>query len=122
MLARDDALRALASEPFDVLVIGGGITGAGVALDAATNGTAQWTETRNGANTVQVNNGLFSVFLGSVTGIPTSILNTPLWLGVQVGSDPEMTPREQLGAVTNARTADTLGGWSRFTGYFAPHR
>src|SRR5919202_919789 len=38
MLARDDALRALASEPFDVLVIGGGITGAGVALDAATRG------------------------------------------------------------------------------------
>ncbi|HYM59229.1 MAG TPA: glycerol-3-phosphate dehydrogenase/oxidase, partial [Solirubrobacteraceae bacterium] len=29
---------ALAAEPFDVLVIGGGITGAGVALDAATRG------------------------------------------------------------------------------------
>ena len=32
---RDDALRRLADEEFDVLVIGGGITGAGVALDAA---------------------------------------------------------------------------------------
>jgi glycerol-3-phosphate dehydrogenase len=38
MLARDDALAALAGEPFDVLVIGGGITGAGVALDAASRG------------------------------------------------------------------------------------
>jgi glycerol-3-phosphate dehydrogenase len=38
MLARDDALAALAEEPFDVLVIGGGITGAGVALDAASRG------------------------------------------------------------------------------------
>src|SRR5215218_5208072 len=38
MLARADAVAALASEPFDVLVIGGGITGAGVALDAATRG------------------------------------------------------------------------------------
>ena len=38
MLARDDALAALAAEPFDVLVIGGGITGAGVALDAASRG------------------------------------------------------------------------------------
>jgi len=38
MLARDDALAALADEPFDVLVIGGGITGAGVALDAASRG------------------------------------------------------------------------------------
>src|SRR5215218_6531248 len=38
MLARADAIRALDGEPFDVLVIGGGITGAGVALDAATRG------------------------------------------------------------------------------------
>jgi len=38
MLTRDDAIRALDGEPFDVLVIGGGITGAGVALDAATRG------------------------------------------------------------------------------------
>ena len=32
------ALRRLAEEPFDVLVVGGGITGAGVALDAASRG------------------------------------------------------------------------------------
>src|SRR3954451_21853824 len=38
MLSRPDAVKALAGEPFDVLVIGGGITGAGVALDAATRG------------------------------------------------------------------------------------
>jgi glycerol-3-phosphate dehydrogenase len=38
MLARADALSALADEEFDVLVIGGGITGAGVALDAASRG------------------------------------------------------------------------------------
>ncbi|MGO8873199.1 MAG: FAD-dependent oxidoreductase [Acidimicrobiales bacterium] len=35
---RDDALGRLATEQFDVLVIGGGITGAGVALDAASRG------------------------------------------------------------------------------------
>jgi glycerol-3-phosphate dehydrogenase len=35
---RDDALRRLADETFDVLVIGGGVTGAGVALDAASRG------------------------------------------------------------------------------------
>jgi glycerol-3-phosphate dehydrogenase len=38
VLPRADAVDTLASEPFDVLVIGGGITGAGVALDAATRG------------------------------------------------------------------------------------
>src|SRR5579871_1599563 len=35
---RADALRRLADETFDVLVIGGGVTGAGVALDAASRG------------------------------------------------------------------------------------
>jgi glycerol-3-phosphate dehydrogenase len=38
MLPRDRAIEALQSEVFDVLVIGGGITGAGVALDAASRG------------------------------------------------------------------------------------
>jgi glycerol-3-phosphate dehydrogenase len=35
---REDALRRLADDPFDVLVVGGGITGVGVALDAASRG------------------------------------------------------------------------------------
>ncbi len=35
---RDEALATLASQTFDVLVVGGGITGAGVALDAASRG------------------------------------------------------------------------------------
>jgi len=38
VIARDDAIATLASESFDVVVIGGGITGAGVALDAASRG------------------------------------------------------------------------------------
>jgi glycerol-3-phosphate dehydrogenase len=38
MMNRADALTALSEERFDVVVIGGGITGAGVALDAATRG------------------------------------------------------------------------------------
>ncbi|MEY2441219.1 MAG: glycerol-3-phosphate dehydrogenase, partial [bacterium] len=38
MIARADALEALASETFDLVVVGGGITGAGVAFDAATRG------------------------------------------------------------------------------------
>ncbi len=38
MLERDKALAALAGEQFDIAVIGGGITGAGVALDATSRG------------------------------------------------------------------------------------
>src|SRR6476661_2610719 len=38
MLTREDAREAVREERFDVVVIGGGITGAGVALDAASRG------------------------------------------------------------------------------------
>ncbi len=38
MLARDRAIETLAGERFELVVIGGGITGAGVALDAASRG------------------------------------------------------------------------------------
>jgi glycerol-3-phosphate dehydrogenase len=36
--SRSDSLRAIQDESFDLLIIGGGITGAGIALDAATRG------------------------------------------------------------------------------------
>jgi glycerol-3-phosphate dehydrogenase len=35
---RDGAIAQLASESFDILVIGGGVTGVGAALDAASRG------------------------------------------------------------------------------------
>ena len=38
MISRADALATFERERFDVVVIGGGITGAGVALDAASRG------------------------------------------------------------------------------------
>jgi glycerol-3-phosphate dehydrogenase len=38
MIERSQAVAALAEDEFDVVVVGGGITGAGVALDAATRG------------------------------------------------------------------------------------
>jgi glycerol-3-phosphate dehydrogenase len=38
MIERSQALQALARDEFDVVVVGGGITGAGVALDAASRG------------------------------------------------------------------------------------
>jgi glycerol-3-phosphate dehydrogenase len=38
VIPRADAIAALRSDPFDVVVVGGGITGAGVALDAASRG------------------------------------------------------------------------------------
>lgn len=63
-------------------------------------GTALWTEAHTGGNAVPVSNGLFNVLLGSLTPIPSSVWNnSAVYLGVKVGSDPEMTPRELVGAV-----------------------
>ena len=36
--SRDDQIKSLQSESFDVLIVGGGATGAGCALDAVTRG------------------------------------------------------------------------------------
>jgi hypothetical protein len=53
-------------------------------------GTAQWTE--NGAQVV-VKDGIYSVLLGQVISIPDSVFDGNVkYLGVKVGSDPEMRP------------------------------
>lgn len=73
-------------------------------------GTALWTESWTGGNTVSVTAGLFTVLLGSLSPIPQSVItaNSSLWLGVTVGSDAEMTPRVQLGSVPFAIQALTV--------------
>jgi hypothetical protein len=81
--------------------------------DVATGGTALWTETQP---SVSVANGLFSVLLGSVTALSPSNFSGPdRWLGVQVGADPEMTPRQRIASVAYAlRTPDftpVFGSW-----------
>jgi YVTN family beta-propeller protein len=75
----------------------------------SSGGTAFWTESRN----ITPANGIYSHQLGSVTPFPADIFaNDSLWLGVKVGSDPEMTPREQLTSTPFAfrsGTADSVG-------------
>jgi hypothetical protein len=72
----------------------------------STGGTALWTETQG---SVSVSNGLFSVLLGSVTPLtPSEFSGTDRWLGVTVGGDPEMTPRQRIASVPYAlRTPPT---------------
>jgi hypothetical protein len=72
---------------------------------APTGGTALWTEAHTGANAVPVSNGLFNVLLGSLTPIPASVWsNANVYLGVQVGGDAEMSPREIIGSVPTAHS------------------
>jgi hypothetical protein len=69
---------------------------------AAEGGSAIYQETNN----VVVNNGLFNILLGSVTPIPSSLFNNDqLFLGITVGSDAEMTPRQQIASVAFAQRA-----------------
>lgn len=73
----------------------------------STGGTALWADTQLN---VPVTNGLFSVQLGPV---PHDLFSEPQrWLGIIVGTDPELSPRTALGASAYAYhtlRADTAG-------------
>lgn len=78
----------------------------------AAGGSALHTETING---VVVRDGGFNVVLGDTTAIPATVFaDAPRFIGVQVGTDPEMVPRQRLHPVpwaqqaTNAVNATTL--------------
>jgi len=60
---------------------------------------------------VPVEDGLFSVLLGSRSGgIPVDILasHSTLWLGITVDGDSEMTPREQIASAPYAIIASSV--------------
>lgn len=76
--------------------------------DVETGGVSLWTETHFAADgeAVTVSKGIFNVLIGSGTPDPanTGNLSSVLtgedrWLAVQIGSDPEMTPRQQITSV-----------------------
>jgi len=72
---------------------------------SASGGTALWEETHSG---VSVESGVYSVKLGSgTTPIPNIFDGSIRYLGIQVGSDPEMTPRFALLSVPYAFRAAT---------------
>lgn len=90
---------------------GNPITNAGLGMsfriyNTTTGGSALWTETYSG---VPVNNGLFHVLLGSTNPLPASLFtsNDTLYLGITVGADSEMTPREQLASAPYAMQANS---------------
>ena len=71
--------------------------------DVATGGATLYTETQ----TVTVTNGVFNVQIGSVTALSLPF-DVSYWLGVTVGTDPEMSPRQPVAASAYAiRSAST---------------
>lgn len=74
--------------------------------DVLTVTTSLWSEAYTGENAIPVQEGEFTVHLGSINPISNTVWqNSPLYLGIRVGNDPEMTPRESLAAVPWAMTA-----------------
>ena len=59
--------------------------------DAPAAPTALYSETQS----VSVNNGIYVVAIGAVTAL-TLPFDVPYYLGIKVGADPEMTPRQPL--------------------------
>ncbi len=58
-----------------------------------------WSDTMN----VTPQNGIYSVQLGSENSLVSSLdIGTALYLGIQVGAEPEMSPRQQLNSVPYA--------------------
>jgi hypothetical protein len=76
-------------------------------------GSQVWTETQSA---VGVNSGIFNVLLGRVNAISDTVFNDPSrWLGIQVGGDAELQPRQRMAAVAYAlRSADggSDGDWT----------
>ncbi len=72
--------------------------------------TYLWGEIQYG---VVVNNGLFAVSLGSNNMIPDSVFSgDERWLGIRIGSDPEISPRTRLLSVPYAYRVSTVDGAS----------
>jgi len=83
--------------------------------DAEGGGNLLWGETHS---SVTVTDGIFEVMLGGVTALDLSF-DKQYYLGIQVGNDPEMTPRQKIASVGyaykaekagNANNADTVDG------------
>lgn len=75
--------------------------------DVSTAGSALWEE----RHILSLQNGVFSVLLGSVTPIEVDF-NKDLWLGMEVASDGEMSPRIKLASSAyafNAQSIDMIG-------------
>jgi hypothetical protein len=74
---------------------------------APTGGTALWSE----SFTVTLDDGYFSVQLGSSTAFPGTLWDGSVrYIGVKVGTDAEMTPREEVASVPYALVANDVTG------------
>ncbi|KPL18026.1 MAG: hypothetical protein AMJ92_09960 [candidate division Zixibacteria bacterium SM23_81] len=76
----------------------------------STGGTLVWGETQAA---VVVSRGVFDVLLGRVNSISDTVFkDSERWLGIQVGGDPELQPRQRIAAVGYAFQSGSDGDWT----------
>ena len=70
------------------------------------NATVQWSEQQSVTPNPQ---GFYAVFLGSATAFPRNLFNgDDRWLGITLGTDTELTPRQKIASVAYAIKANTV--------------
>ncbi len=74
---------------------------------AVTGGAATWTEAQT---SVPIDSGSFNVLLGSVIPLDAVDWSIPLWLSIQVNTDAELSPRQQITSVPLALRAAVAEG------------
>jgi hypothetical protein len=90
---------------------------------AVSGGTMVWEE----AQQVEAENGYFNTVLGNSIALTPSIFSQSLWVGIQVGTEAEMTPRQNMGtaayamnvadgAITTSKIADGTVTASKLNG------
>ncbi len=72
----------------------------------AAGGTALWTETQS----VTLDDGYFTVQLGSMAAFPVSLWDGTRYIGVQIDKDSEMMPRAAISSVPYALVANEVSG------------
>ncbi|MBA4850512.1 tail fiber domain-containing protein [Emticicia sp. BO119] len=72
----------------------------------SSGGSAVWTETQS----LTTSNGVFSAELGRASSFPSNLFssNPTMYLGITVNSDSEMIPRQRVGSLPYAFTADEI--------------
>lgn len=101
----DDNYRPVADGSYNIIF---------VLWDASSGGSCVWTARGTcgtpTARSVSVTNGIFSILLGDTgdNSLASVNFNQQLWLALTVGTDSEMTPRREIGAVAAAFNSDML--------------
>jgi len=79
-------------------------TGLSITFNLYKGATSIWMETQS----VDVDSGVFNVYLGAVTAMDTVAFNQAIDLGIKVGGDSEISPRTPLTAAAYAKALPGL--------------